>query len=91
MIERQCLFGSISDEKTTYSERAVPRTRAERHAVCRDAQAADAVFVSSEHTHTLALERIPDVACPVIVSAEQDTAGDGEGDGAGGNVEEAVM
>ena len=37
--------------------------------------------MACKNTYTLALERVPDVASPVIIAAEQDTAGDGESDG----------
>ena len=63
---------------TTHPERAVPATRAERHAVGADSQATDAVLVASEHTHPLALEGVPNVARPVVVATEEDTTGDGE-------------
>ena len=35
----------------------------------------------SEHTDPLPLEGVPDIARPVVVAAEEDAAGDGEGDG----------
>ena len=34
-----------------------------------------------KNTHALALERVPNIARPVVVPAKQHSAGDGEGDG----------
>jgi hypothetical protein len=62
-------------------ERAVPAASAEGHAVGADAEAADAVLVAGEDADALATERVPDVARPVIVPAEEDAARDGECDG----------
>ena len=36
--------------------------------------------MAGQHTHTFALEGVPDVARPVVVAAEEDTTGDGECD-----------
>lgn len=36
--------------------------------------------MASKYTYTLALECIPDIARPIIVSTEENTTGDGEGD-----------
>ena len=61
-----------------YLQSAVPGTRAQCHAVRANAQARYTVLVTGEDTHTLALQSIPDVACPVIVAAEEDATRDRE-------------
>lgn len=61
-------------------ESAIPGTRAERHAVCADAQATHSVFVSGQNADALSLQRVPNIASPVIVATEKDTARDGESD-----------
>ena len=53
-----------------YLQRAIPRARAQRHAVCADAEARDTVLVAGENTDTFALERVPDIARPVIIATE---------------------
>ena len=63
------------DQKTR-----IPTARAQRHSVGADTQTRDAVLVRSQNTDALALERIPDVACVVVVAGKEDTAGDGEAD-----------
>jgi hypothetical protein len=54
-------------------ESTVPTSRAESHSIHTHTQAADAIFVSREDTDTLALQCVPHVASPVIVTAEEDT------------------
>lgn len=78
---RHCSARRIRYKQETHPQSAVPRARAERHAVRRHAEAADTVFVTGQDTHALALERVPDVARPVVVTAEQDATRDGKGDG----------
>lgn len=36
--------------------------------------------MSSQHTDALSLQCVPDIASPVIITAEKDTARNGEGD-----------
>jgi hypothetical protein len=68
-------------EREADPERAVPAASAEGHAVRADAEAADAVLVAGEDADTLTTERVPDIARPVVVPAEQNAARDGERDG----------
>jgi len=75
--------GIITDATTflcPYSQSTIPTACTESHTVRADTQAADTVFVTSQDTDTLSLESIPNVARPIIVSAKQNTPGDGEGD-----------
>ena len=37
-----------------------------------------------QHTHTLSLQGIPDIARPVIIAPKEDATRDGEGDGSDG-------
>lgn len=67
--------------EAAYLEQAVPATGAEGHTVPADAQAADAVLVSSKNTDTLTLERVPHVTVVIIVASEQHATRDREGDG----------
>ena len=46
--------------------------------------------MAGEHTNALALESIPDVARPVVVTAEEDAARNGERDG-GNTTQDVVM
>ena len=63
-----------------YLQGVIPRARTQRDAVCADTKARDAVLVASENAHTFTLERVPDIACPIVVAAEQDATRDGECD-----------
>ena len=63
----------------TYPQSAIPTACAEGHTIRANAQAADTVFVASQDTDTLSLERIPNIARPIIISTKQDAPGDGEG------------
>ena len=74
----------------TYPERAVPATCAKRHAVGADTKTANAILMAGEHTNALALESVPDVARPVVVTAEEDAARNGERDG-GNTTQDVVM
>ena len=57
----------------THSKRAIPTACTKGHAIDRHAQTTDSVFVPSQNTHTLASQRIPDIASPVIITSEKDT------------------
>ena len=46
--------------------------------------------MSGEHPDPFALERVPDITIVIVVSREQDPAGDGEGD-RGDPAEDAVV
>ena len=61
-------------DRRTYPKCAVPGSGAKCHAIGTDAKAADTVLVAGKNTNTLALERIPDIASPVVVTAKEDTA-----------------
>lgn len=61
-----------------YPERAVPTACAECHAVSANTQTADSVFMARQHTHTLSPQRVPNVASPIVVTTEQNTARDRE-------------
>ena len=63
----------------TYPQSAIPTACTEGHTIGADTQAADAVFVASQDTDALSLERIPNIARPIIVSTKQDTPRDREG------------
>ena len=65
----------------SYPEGAVPTAGTEGHAIRTDSQAADAILVTGQNSNTFTLERIPNIAGPVVVSSEENTSGDGEGDG----------
>jgi len=58
------------------SERAIPRARAQRHAISADSQAAHSVLMTSEDAYSFAFESVPDVARPVIVTAKEDASRD---------------
>ena len=58
----------------TYSEGTVPTSRAKCHSVCANTQTTDSIFMTCQNTYTLPFKRVPDVAGPVIVAAEKDTA-----------------
>jgi hypothetical protein len=60
----------------TYSERAIPTACTKGHPVSAYTQAADSVFVASQHADTLAFEGVPNVACPVVITAEQNASRD---------------
>jgi hypothetical protein len=60
---------------STYLEQAIPASRAERDPVSADAQARDSVVVPRKDAHPLPFERVPDIAVVVVVSSEQDPAG----------------
>lgn len=77
MLVRQELGPS---KPKTNLKSAIPRSRAECHTVCADAQATHAVFVSSQYTDALSLQRVPDIAGPVIITAKKDAARDRESD-----------
>jgi hypothetical protein len=64
------------EEETAYSERAIPRARAQRHAISADSQAAHSVLMTSEDAYSFAFESVPDVARPVIVTAKEDASRD---------------
>lgn len=72
--------GLVSNIFPTYSQGTIPTSRAKGHTIRADTQAADTVFVASEHPYTFSLERIPNIARPVVVSTEQNASGNGEGD-----------
>ena len=65
---------------STYSQSTIPTACAESHTIRADAQTADSVFVTSQDADALSLERIPNVARPIIIPTKQNTPGDGEGD-----------
>ena len=73
----------------TYPECTVPATRAERHAVGANSEAADTVLMACEHSHPLSLQRIPDIAGPVIITTKQNTARNRESDG--GNTAQNIV
>jgi hypothetical protein len=58
--------------RNMYPEGAVPTSCTKCHSVSANTQAADSVFVASQHPNTLAFEGVPNIACPVIIAAEQD-------------------
>jgi len=72
----------IKDTKATRTdlERRIPAPRAKRHTISANAQTTYTVFMTGKHANALALERIPDIAGPVVVAAKQDTARHGECD-----------
>ena len=49
----------------------------ERHAIVRNAEAADAVVVAGEAAHLLAHQRVPHVAVEVVIAREDIAAGQG--------------
>jgi len=74
--------GIIRDPTTClgpYPQSTIPTARTEGHTIGADTQAADAVFVASQDTDALSLERIPNIARPIIVSTKQDAPRDREG------------
>ena len=78
----QCQGGDLAvNVEYSYPKGAVPATGTQCHAIRTDPQAADAVLVTGQDSNTFTLERIPDIASPVIVSTKENTPGDGEGDG----------
>lgn len=74
----------------TYPQCAVPATRAERHAIRAHTQAAHSVLMAGKDTHSFALESIPDITGPIVVTTEKDTTRDGECNG-GDTAENVVM
>ena len=56
-----------------HPKRAIPRSRAEGHAVSRYTETGDTVFVAGQDADTFALECVPDIAGPVIVAAKEET------------------
>ena len=69
-----------TDARFSYPKGAVPATGTECHAIRTDPQAADAVLMTRQNPNTLTLERIPDIASPIIVSAKENATGDRKGD-----------
>ena len=67
--------GPVWNESETHPERAVPATRAKRHAVGANSQATDTILVTGKHSHPLAFQRIPDVTSPIIITTKEYTAG----------------
>jgi hypothetical protein len=57
----------------TNPECTIPTSRTKSHAISAHAQAAHSVLVSSQHTHPLAFQRVPNVARPIIIAAKKDT------------------
>lgn len=60
----------LHEDIFTDLERAVPASRAERHAVGANAQATHTILVPCENTDTLAFQRVPHVARPIIVTTK---------------------
>lgn len=61
-------------------ESRVPAAGAQSHTVSRDTETTHAVLMASENANTFPLESIPDVACPVVITAKKDAARNGERD-----------
>jgi len=55
-------------------EERVPAARAQRHAVVRHAEAADAVVVAGEDANLLAGEGVPHVAIEIVVAGKEEAA-----------------
>ena len=83
MVPRECGVD-------TNLQGAIPATCAQRHAVRAHTEAADAVLVPGQNADALALESVPDVARPVVVTAEEDAARNGERHG-GDTTQDVVM
>ena len=67
--------------RSAYPQRAVPATRAQRHAVGANSQATDPILMAGQHSHPLAFQGIPNVAGPVVVSTKEYTTRNRECDG----------
>jgi hypothetical protein len=62
-------------------ESAVPASGAQCHTIGTDTQTTDSVFVPGQHADALSVEGVPDVASPIVVTAKEDAARKGEGNG----------
>lgn len=63
-----------------YLQGRIPTTCTQRRPIRAHADATDTIVVSLQYAHSLAFQGVPDVARPVVISAKQDTTGDGESD-----------
>jgi len=61
-----------------YLEQSVPTTRAKRHSIGTDTQAADSVLVTGQNTDPLSLQHVPNIAIVIVVSSEKQSARRGE-------------
>lgn len=74
VCEKENKYGASNNPKrSTYSESAIPTAGAKSHSVNAYAQTADPVFMACQHANSLSLQCIPNVACPIVIAAEQDT------------------
>ena len=64
-----------NQNRKTYPESAVPATSAKSHTVHADTEAADTVFVASEDANTLSLQSVPHITSPIIITTEENSAG----------------
>jgi len=76
---KSALF-SREKAEITCPQSAVPASSAQRHSIHADTKAADTVFMSGKNTYTLALQGVPDIASPIIVSTKQNATRDRECD-----------
>lgn len=60
----------IDNNTDTNFQCAIPTACAEGHTISTDSKTTDTVFMPSQNSNTLTLERIPNIASPIIISAK---------------------